>query len=150
MHEDAVNAHTDMPFCFVLSTGQGDHPPHLQLHQQRSSAEGRRPPPLCPGSDGRPARQPEEQRAEEQITTSAGTPQQSSHAAVTAQNMSRPDPSMKSSLYWAYLSFIPFWFSYSPSFYHSGPVDFSYWARLSSGMCNGHISVYWKQQILSL
>lgn len=79
-----MNRRADIPSRFVPSTDQGDHPPHLQLHQQRSPAEGRRPPPLRPGSDGGPARQPEVQRAEEQIPASAGTPQQGAHAAVTA------------------------------------------------------------------
>lgn len=72
-------------FCCVLSTDKGGHPPHLQLHQQCSPAEGRRPPPLCPGSDGGPAHQSEEQRAEEQIPTSTGTSQQDPHTAVREQ-----------------------------------------------------------------
>lgn len=80
------------------STDKGDHPPHLQLHQQRSSAESRRPPPLCPGSDGGPAHQSEEQRSEEQIPTGTGTPQQDPHAAVTAQTYHVPDLSEEHSL----------------------------------------------------
>lgn len=67
----------------VSSTDQGNHPPHLQLHQQCSSAEGRCPPPLCPGPHGCPARQPEEQRAQEQIPTSTGTSHEGPHASVT-------------------------------------------------------------------
>lgn len=72
---------------FVLSTDQGGHAPHFQLHQQRTSAEGCRPPPLCSGPDGGPAREPEEQRVEEQIPTSSGTPQQGPHSAVMAQRL---------------------------------------------------------------
>lgn len=67
----------------LRGTDQGNHPPHLQLHQQRSSAEGRRPPPVRPGSDGGPARQPQEQRAEEQIPAHARTPEQGPHVALT-------------------------------------------------------------------
>ncbi len=112
-----MNTHTDISFPFVSSTDQGDHPPHLQLHQQCSSAEGRRPSPLCPGSDGGPAGQSEEQRAEEQIPTSAGTPQQGPHTAVTA----RKHPALMS-LRNIHLSALPFtlfkfenkgWFIYS-------------------------------------
>lgn len=66
-------------FC---GTDQGNHPPHLQLHQQCSSAEGRGPPPVRPGADGGPARQPEEQRAKEQIPAGTRTPQQGPHAAL--------------------------------------------------------------------
>lgn len=80
VHGDTMN--TRWPFS-GLPTDQGAHPPHLKLHQQCSSAEGGRPPPLCPGSDGGPACQSEEQRAEEQIPTSTRTPQQGPHAAVT-------------------------------------------------------------------
>lgn len=68
----------------VASTDKRDHPARLQLRQQCSSAEGRRPPPLGPGPDGGAACQSEEQRAEEQIPTAAGTSRQDPHAAVTA------------------------------------------------------------------
>lgn len=74
-----------MRWClfFISTTGPGDHSPHFQLHQQHPSTEGRRPPPLCPSSDGGPAHQPEEQRAQEQIPTRAGTSQQGAHTVVT-------------------------------------------------------------------
>lgn len=72
------------PFSFFFpSTDPWDHPSNLQLHQQRSSAEGHRPSHVCTRFNGGPADQPEEQRAEEQIPASTDTPQQNPHTAVT-------------------------------------------------------------------